>query len=166
MTQDECASAAKEIGGVNGEKLSGLTGASNDKWSTRIQPHVGTWDHTPCGCFLFENNSDRTSVDIDYKFSNVCTDSARNLGLVCKKQAPADLQRWTFHNKDQSIVNKECKLFIAKILLAWISCLNSHSTSFHLPQQAVNGMETWLFQPLRMIPSPRLTTRIPFLFNL
>ena len=34
--------------------------------------------------------------------------------LVIQDQVPgsnADLQRWTFHNKDQSIVNKKCKFF-------------------------------------------------------
>ena len=90
MTQDECASAAKEIVGVNGEKLSELTGTTNDKWSTRIQPDVSSWDHTPCGCFLWANGKQIGYVDILYNLSNICK-GGLDLGLVCKKQAQADL---------------------------------------------------------------------------
>ena len=89
MTQDECVSAAKQIGGVNGDKLAELTGTSNNKWNEAYTttPRPGEWTFAPCGCFLWQDKALEAIVDIDYNLSANCNNvqsRKQNLGVVCK----------------------------------------------------------------------------------
>ena len=89
VTQDECVSAAKQIGGVNGDKLAELTGTSNNKWNEAYTttPRPGEWTFAPCGCFLWQDKALEAIVDIDYNLSANCNNvqsRKQNLGVVCK----------------------------------------------------------------------------------